>query len=128
MPDRTSDRPQTITRDEWVAKYARIVVSGITVSWPLQERYAIDAGLALLRVGSLWKEDVEQHVYSIEQAVLAMRERRSRGGEMVVVTPIFVFRRHGDGAVPVTDESVLKKASYSFTRLFGEQFRRMQRG
>lgn len=128
MADAPAARSPAMTRDEWVAKYSRMKVSTIVVSEPLPERYSIDSGLTLLRVGSFWKEDVEQHVYSIEQAVSVMTEMRERASNMIVVTPVFVFRRCGDKAEPVTNETILRKASASFIRLFGESFRRMHRG
>jgi len=121
-------RPQTLTRDEWVARYSVIEVSGITVTKPLPEKYVLDSGLTLLRVGSFWREDVEQHVYGIGQAVSAMAELRSRGKEMTLVTPVFVFRRSGDGAEPVMSDAVLRKAAANFVRLFEDLHRRPTRG
>lgn len=117
---------QVLTRDQWVAKFSRIILKSVVAVTPEAEDYSLDASWALLRVGSIWREDEEYHVYTMEHAIRSMIEMKNSRPEadMLIVTPIWVFRRFGSRAMPVGSEAVLRTAEQNFMRFFRELYKR----
>lgn len=110
----------TLTRDEWVAKFSRISMKSMVAVLPDAEAYSLDANWTLARVGSFWRADEEYHVYAMEHAIQTMvsSKRNRPQADMVIVTPIWVFRRSGIKAAPVASEELLRVAEQNFMRFF----------
>lgn len=117
---------QTLTRDEWVQRFCRFDLRGLVAVSPIQETYAIEAGWSLVRIGSFWRQDEEFHMYAMESAIESMvaMKRSSPSVLMNIVTPVFVFKRVGNRAVPDTGDAVLELARRNFMRFFDEVFKR----
>lgn len=115
-----------MTREQWIAKFARINLRSIVAVVPDVEVYNLDASWVLARVGSFWRADEEYHVYAMEHSVKTMiKHRQDRPQmDMVVITPIWVFQRVDSRATPVASEDVLRVAEQNFMKFFGEIYKR----
>ena len=113
-----------LTRNQWIGKFSKINLQSINVGGPEAETHSLDASWVLLRVGSFWHEDEECHVYSMEHAITKMIEHRNAypTSNMMVVTPIWVFRAFGRRALPVASEKILRIAEQNFMRFLSELY------
>jgi len=118
----------SMSREEWIGKFSRIGIRSMTAVVPDAEAYAVDASWTLARVGSFWRADEEYHVYGMEHAIKTMIDHRQSRPQMdmVVVTPIWVFRRSGVKAVPVASEEILRVGEQNFMRFFDAIYKRWQ--
>lgn len=117
---------QTMSRDQWVARFSRFDLRGLIAVTPTQETYGLQAGWSLIRIGSFWRQDEEFHMYAMENAIESMVAMRRENPEvrMNIVTPVFVFRRAGDRAVADVSDVALDLARRNFMRFFDEVFKR----
>lgn len=117
---------QRLTRDQWIAKYARISLKTVVAVLPEEQSYSLDASWNLIRVGSFWRADEEYHVFAMESAVNGMINHKENrpGADMLVVTPVWVFSRSGNVAAPVMGEEILRTAQQNFMRFFGDLYKR----
>lgn len=117
---------QPLTREQWITKFSKITLRSVIAVAPEGEAYPLDASWVLIRVGSFWRQDEEHHVYSMEQAVLALVTNKTQRpqAETLVVTPIWVFRSLGSRAVPVASEELLRIAERNFMRYIDELCKR----
>ena len=115
-----------MTRAQWVNRFDLVSVTGLIAAVPDPETYILESGWNMRRVGSFWRRDEEMHVYAMEHALAAMvvHRRSNPGSKMAVMTPIFVFRRQGNRAVPVGGAEPLRTASRNFMHYFDECYKR----
>lgn len=115
-----------ITREQWIVRFQRMAVRNIVAVSPDAVAYPLDARWVIVRVGSFWREDEEYHVYCMDRSIKAMIEHKSQRPEadMMVVTPIWVFSRVGNHAVPTGDEEVLRTAERNYMRFFDDIYKR----
>lgn len=115
-----------LTREQWIAKFSRISMNSMVAVVPDSEVYSLDANWTLSRVGSFWRADEEYHVFAMENAIKTMIDHRySRPQmDMVIVTPIWVFRRNDSRAEPVSGDDLVRTAEHNFMRFFDEIYKR----
>ena len=109
---------RTLTRNEWIAKHNLVPVNSIEVSIGGRPEI-LSGGWSLIRVGSVWHEDVEYHVYVPSEVLTQMRRcaREAEGRNVHAISSVFVFRRNGDSLAPASSAAVQDKAGRVFRRL-----------
>jgi len=117
MLDLASSSPSTLTRVEWVKKFSQLRSKSMEIERPENHR-ALKVNWGLCRIGGIWDRDEEHHVYCMADAIRLFVETRAERPDAttVVVTPIWVFLRSGDGIVASQNVDVRRRAEKNFMR------------
>lgn len=117
---------QPLSRAQWLQKFSQLDLKKLVAVVPEGEAYPLDANWSLIRVGSFWRQDEEYHVYAMKRAVLTMAAHRDQhpGVQIMIVTPVWVFKRVENRAQSVGGEEILQVAERNFMRFFDEVYKR----
>ncbi len=109
-------------RSTWIDVHSTIHLVSIKVVTPDQKALDLEAGMKLVRIGSIWYADEEFHIFVMSEIVDQAKEAvgEMMRDDVAVMTPLWVFKRHEDTIK--TDETpfVLNLAEKNFISMLGK--------